>query len=382
MATGAADGGVVRPSRDARIDTLRGLALVLITTSHTPYPWHPAVPDALGFAGVAQTFLFLSGLVAGLVYTRLAGRLTGRELRAKALRRVGLIWSVHALSCVALVVVVNAGHALGSGWLPAGGALLLDHPALAATLGAAGLHVPGFTDILPLYCVLALLTPVVVLGMVRGRTALVLGASLALWLSAQLGLEDRVLAAIGTKVPVYMPFFRLTGWQILFVGGIALGVAWARGTLSRIRIGPWLALACLAGHAVLFLVKHEIWPDGVFARTLRRFAMEPTHGPVLILDFVLLATAVSWLAHRVPRLFTWSWLALLGRHSLAVFCFHLLAMWSIALLEIEALPLQLALTGLAIAGLTIPAHFAERRRERRRATSPASPEASAPSARP
>ena len=57
--------------RDLRIDTLRGLMLVIMMVTHIrwfaiPTAWTTYQP--IGFVTAAEGFVFLSGLVAGIVY--------------------------------------------------------------------------------------------------------------------------------------------------------------------------------------------------------------------------------------------------------------------------------------------------------------------------
>src|SRR5471032_3409051 len=61
----------VLPSiRDLRFDTLRGLFLVCMTINHLPTELRAATDQSLGIFSAAEGFVFLSGLIAGWVYTR------------------------------------------------------------------------------------------------------------------------------------------------------------------------------------------------------------------------------------------------------------------------------------------------------------------------
>src|SRR5471032_2061561 len=61
----------VLPSiRDLRFDSLRGLFLVCMTINHLPTEMRAVTDQSLGLFSAAEGFVFLSGLLAGWVYTR------------------------------------------------------------------------------------------------------------------------------------------------------------------------------------------------------------------------------------------------------------------------------------------------------------------------
>jgi hypothetical protein len=61
--------------RSKLIDFLRGLCLVVITIDHLPHdPFEKFTWQTFGFVSAAEGFVFLSGLVSGIVYGRVAIR--------------------------------------------------------------------------------------------------------------------------------------------------------------------------------------------------------------------------------------------------------------------------------------------------------------------
>src|SRR5512135_878177 len=84
--------------RDERLDTFRGYMLVAITLNHLDTELRVFSDYVFGFVSTAEGFVFLSGLVAGLVYTRRAERCTAEELQRHARRRAGQIYGAHAAS--------------------------------------------------------------------------------------------------------------------------------------------------------------------------------------------------------------------------------------------------------------------------------------------
>ena len=53
--------------RSWEIDALRGLMLVLMTTTHIPTRFSDPLGQPLGFVSAAEGFVLLSGFVAGMV---------------------------------------------------------------------------------------------------------------------------------------------------------------------------------------------------------------------------------------------------------------------------------------------------------------------------
>ncbi len=350
--------------RDARLDTFRGLALVVMTGAHLPFPLYLGFHGWLGFATFTQVFIFLSGLVAGLVYAHRADEMSASQVWTKALRRSAWIWSMHVVVIALFTGYALLLHAAGSQALPFDSRFLVSRPGLGVALAAAMIYLPGYTNILPMYVFFVALLPATVLALRRGRWIAVLGTSLAVWLAAHLGLRDAIDRSLDDVIAHDLGFYDVFAWQFLFVGGVAVGVAWTRGILTRWRGPAWALIAALLVHAALVLVRHGVAPDGPVIEWLWSWSSRSKLGVLQLLDFGLVLVVTSWVARHHPRCVTWRWLALIGRHSMAVFLFHLIIVYLLAPLRIPQLPLQLVISALALASLTLPAWAVERRRAR------------------
>jgi len=64
------------PSRDARLDLLRGLAIVFVVINHIDQPslWHLLTVERVGLVTGAEIFVLLSGVVLGIVHRRRTAR--------------------------------------------------------------------------------------------------------------------------------------------------------------------------------------------------------------------------------------------------------------------------------------------------------------------
>jgi len=86
------------------LDVLRGLMLVIMTFDHLGGPIKNITFQPLGFVSAAAGFIYLSGFVYGLVYTRTLVNGDFNALKIKSVRRAGVIYFYHFL--VLLVVTV------------------------------------------------------------------------------------------------------------------------------------------------------------------------------------------------------------------------------------------------------------------------------------
>lgn len=335
-------------TRDLRFDTLRGLFLVLMTINHLPTEIREVTDQPLGLFTGAEGFVFLSGLLAGWVYTRkfrsagLEGLWSAATGRAKSIYR----WQVAAfLGAFILVQLTERIFGYCSPTVPK---LFFEHPLEALGLGVSLLYQPGLLDLLPMYCGFVLMLPFVIRGLESGRRWLVLGLSAAAWLSVQWAppIDGAPLYPINTGS------FNLFAWQFLFVAGVAIGHARVSGFQQVARPSRWV-LAAAAAVAVYGLgVRHAHWPFLWPDHTFGILANKPALGLLRVADFGCVAYLVAALGTRVPALLTSRTLSLLGRHSLSVVAVQSVAITT--LLQFPALfesAVSRTLTAAAVVGL-------------------------------
>ena len=131
----------------------------------------------------------------------------------------------------------------------------IEKPKTALAAAPLLLYNPPLLDILPIYIIFMLLTPVFLWVAEKRGWATILSASACVWLLAQCNLRGWIysgLAHWGFPIPLNeMGAFDVFGWQFLWIGGLALGEA---------RFPPrWpkriLAL-CGAIAVILFVCRH------------------------------------------------------------------------------------------------------------------------------
>lgn len=316
--------------RDARLDVLRGVALVMIFINHIPgNMWENLTSRNFGFSDAAEAFVLMSGISAGLAYGLYFRQPTQFWTGlARVWRRVWTLYLVHILVTV-LALAIAAAFAL---WLHLPGLLrmnavdwLFTHP-LSFMIGVPLLtHQLGYANILPLYLVILFFAP----------AALILGWKRPMWL---LGLSV-LLWWIAAQFRINLPNFPMQGgwffnplsWQLLFVIGLLTGIA-LKENRRFVPVRLWLQI--LAGGFLLFsllVVKVEVIGKGLghllwmaqeqgLPRYFTVFDKTYLHVPRL-LHILALAYLLSSLpiVRRACAARGAAPLALLGRQALPVF---------------------------------------------------------------
>lgn len=241
----------VAGGRDERLDMFRGTALVMIFINHVPGTIYENFTSRnFGFSDAAEAFVFMSGMAAGLAYSNgfRSGSLWLATARVWA--RARQLYLVH----IAITVLCLGIFAAGALWFGVPEVLtknniapLLRQP-LSGMIGIPLLtHQLGYLNILPLYTMLLLATPLLLVVGLR-RPWLLVTLSVALWAAAgQFRLNFPNFPNPGGW------FFNPFSWQLLFVVGLLSGTAMKTGR----RFIPYHPVALALGAA--FLVFILLW---------------------------------------------------------------------------------------------------------------------------
>ncbi len=232
--------------RDSRIDVLRGIALVMIFINHVPGTvFENFTTRNFGFSDAAEAFVLISGISAALAYSGGFSHPPLWPAVAKIWRRVWTLYLVHLMLCFWAIAIVLATWRFGGSMelvLKDNFQFVLSDP-YGVLIGLPTLgHQFGYVNILPLYTVLLLAAPAIMLS-ARRWPGLTLAGSVALWCYA--GLERFNLPAYPLKGGW---FFDPFSWQLLFVFGILTGLSLKQGErfVPRRRslvIASWVFLA-------------------------------------------------------------------------------------------------------------------------------------------
>ncbi|MBR0646252.1 OpgC domain-containing protein [Plastoroseomonas hellenica] len=310
---------LIRPPRDLRLDILRGWMQVSIFVAHcagSVMAW--GIHAAWGVSDSSEQFVLLSGLLLGSVFTLKAARSGVATARADILTRTVRLWRTHLLVFLLMAAFILglertldvSGEALRLGW-----GFLFEMPRLAIPAAAAMLYQPAEMGILPVFVAcMALLAPF--LWLVERIGAWALLPSLLLYGAAQLGWAATPGIASGIA-------FDPLAWQLIFMIGAFAG---RRGLLTGRAAPRHPALIALAALALAAGLWARMIDEGVIAGPA--WAALAVQGKEVLAPARLLhALALAYLcAVLIPREAPWMRnvighaLALIGRHSLQVFC--------------------------------------------------------------
>lgn len=317
---GLPDSGMKRP-RDARLDALRGLFLIIMAGVHVPTPLSHVFQDPLGCNGAAEGFIFLSACLAGIVYGRTYRQSDWAAMSRRTWKRTRQIYFAHL---GVLLPVILSVWALADAMPPLANHFsdFLVHPWGSLALMPLLLHQPPLFDILPLYVIFLGATPWLLASARRRGWGILLAVSALGWLAAQLKLDVRLVSEPTRWMPLRWGSFDLLAWQFLWVCGVAIGETSLRRQIvvPKYRT-PLVTAAAIVVLAALFF-RWGFWPQPARHPDIYLWMDKWTLGPLRVLDFsAWTALLLAWNPHPSPR-----WLAptaLLGRNSLAVFSFHL-----------------------------------------------------------
>lgn len=316
--------------RDLRLDAIRGFFLVVMTINHMPWTSHPITGEPFGFVSSAEGFVFLSGLVAGMVYGKNFLQKGFAFCKNKVFSRARKVYLYHLATVIAVVLLAQGFTSFNISWAPSLSPLESE-PGQALILAPFLLYQPAFGDILPMYVVFLLLTPFFLWGMAKKLSPLLLGMSAALWGLAQKGAWDWLVHSVFPVVS-RMGIFDLLAWQALYFSGLFFGYRHAR----RQPLFPGkktVFLLCGVISSVFFCLRHHIGFEQETTAHLMALAQKNHLAPLRLLNFFTLAGVLTFLAERFRPLFSCKPLAFLGQHSLQVFAAHILLVYAIFLFQ-------------------------------------------------
>jgi hypothetical protein len=388
------------------LDGLRGWCLVFMMITHL----HINGDFLLGYlhfnelilADSAQAFIFLSGLLVGIIGVRQHGRDGAAPVARRFWRRALELYGWHLGLLTALLTLTRLAPEGWFAWRDWLQHLLVQGDSyLAAT--AVLLYQPTYLDILPQYIVYLLAAPAVIHLIGTGRAGLVLAFSIGLWLAVQIGLDAPLAAWLQATVRfsgqsvTLRAAFNPMAWQLLFVSGLVVGGLLARGELDAKRLlSPRcsllleLVLGLLAVSLAFRMALHLGLEDTAWLADIRPFADRQDLGLLRVMSFAGLAFLTAWALAAAPRstrpgvrrigvaarsMLGHPWVAIVGRHSLPVFAFHVVLIYLLRYVDAQAGgipdPWYSLLAVAAIFSLGLPAMLLELRRRPKATLAPA-----------
>lgn len=371
--------------RIVELDILRGFLLLWMTLTHLPTKASIVSNQTFGFVSGAEGFIFLAAFMIGQLEQRAEqkdGQLaTVRDLSKRTLR-------VYLYHCALLAIAFTffAGIAVSFHRLALENLLsyYIDRPRQAIIAGALLEYRPSLLDILPMYIVFMMLTPVARKIAHCGGWDPVIYASFTVWAAAQFGLRAWVYRHVnlfGLSVPENSTgAFDTYAWQFLWMVGLALGSIYADsvsapinadGSKAETRLPKWLTTLSVGVTAVFFLLRYsptDHWMDpNVYGWLIDKWHL----GPARLINFAALTIVLVRFGTRIAALPFMAPLAALGQASLEVFCVHVVCAIGGNALSKDANPNlpwweQIVLLSITMGALFLTAHRHQKRAAKKR----------------
>ena len=326
------------------VDFFRGLALVFVLLDHLDWSAGPILirrwtPIGLGFSDGAEAFVFLSGLTFGWVYSARLLRDGLRRSLVKVLHRVLQIYIGYVITLLLIAALSNAPIFM-TDWtrnaLRTGDGMTFSDALLRMLRMEA---FPFGIDILGLYIVLL---PCMLLLLVASQRArwIVLALSITAYVAVQPPLGWSAAS------PSWLSewFFHPLAWQFIFLLGMLIGEHLRRtqSSVPRNAVFATIAAALVAFGLVYGLRREVVGLTGVSDRAVWEWGglskswlvAKPRLGPVRVVHFLSVAYLAAYCLPEQSRLWNIRWLKPVihtGRHSLPLYCFGTLLVYSAAL---------------------------------------------------
>ena len=315
----------VTGERELRLDLFRGLALWLIFIDHLP-------PNLLtwftlrnyGFSDATEIFIFISGYTAAFVYGRAMLESGFVVATARILRRAWQIYVAHVFLFTIFLAEISYVATSFENPLYSEEMGIMDflkQPDVTIVQALLLRFRPVNMDVLPLYIVLMLSLPLILLSM-RWKPDVTLGLSVLLY--AVTWEFDLYFTAYPNGFWAFNPL----AWQLLFVFGAWCALGGAK-RMSRILSSPvtlWVSFAYLLASFCVTLTWYLPQLGHLMPRVVEQWMYPIDKTDLDVLRFAhflaLAAITVRFLPREWPGLKS-PWLKpliLCGQHSLEIFC--------------------------------------------------------------
>lgn len=340
------------------VDGFRGIFLVFMMVIHAneilKTTFGKLNHHYFGWVEDAQGFVFMSGLVVGLVY---GGRYLrrGYEIMHKAIwARIRTIYS-HQIFLILLfltisLVLLQFGQTPPNALNP-----YAKEPVLFTLLSSVLVTGSVHMGILPMYIFFLMLTPFALYLLNAQRYIIYVALILAAWAFAQtrvldelVALLEQQIASTGHRIGLGL-FFNVFGWGCLYFGGLFIGFLMASERLNleflkrdEMRNVFFLCLGLFFFYGIYDRIVFDDWFGTAFSEMIKAEADRGNFSTIYPVTFLVDLALFVWLlgpglsdrnamirgtAQFVKRVITLRPLVFLGQHSLHVFSAHILIVY-------------------------------------------------------
>ena len=311
---------VLPTQRDNRIDSIRGLMLVLITINHFGGKFADFIWQPLGFISDAEGFIFISGFVFSLVYSKF---LINRNLFIKkTIHRCFTIYKYHFFLILGIPLTGMLISGYQHSWGNALGFFNECHFYKYCLASLPMIYQPYLMDVLPLYIILILLAYPFLILLHNNKGILALSLSFSLWIIGQFINPGAMLCNYLFHAYTSMSF-NVFSWQLIFMTGVYLGYKKKVGAEIPFIKNRTIKILLIVIFVVFLVLRHL----GRFNDPLSEFLLGITSRESLswirIINFFALIYVFSVFLRPIPEKYGMLGLNYLGKHSLQVFAFHI-----------------------------------------------------------
>ncbi len=315
--------------RDLRLDLLRGFAVVVMVVDHFGgSSWLYLITGGNAFfVSGAEAFIFISGLVVGMVYGGIALKQGIWTAQKKALERA---WTLYGLTVVLTLLFAAFSLYGGLDWAKE---LQISNPWIFALNVATLRQTMYLTDVPLMYTLLMVWAAVGLWLLYKGQTKWLLAGSGALWLAFQLDAVQVPWPVDGNTI------FNFAAWQFLFF--VAMAIGYHRKALTE-KLGqlPRWPYLFFSGLLVVWLLQvystngallTQSWPGVDTHAIMTSFFLKSSLAPgrlmasFVIFQFAYLVATLFW----KPIWSALGWLLLpLGQNALYAYTMHVVIIGS------------------------------------------------------
>jgi enterochelin esterase-like enzyme len=206
---------LTRDGRDLRLDLMRGFFVLAMIIDHVrgDSPLYVLTGGNRFFTSAAEGFILISGLVTGLVYRRIIQR---EGMSAGLLKVLKRAFTLYLLTVGVTLALSVFSEITGMHWATG---VDLSNP-LGFVISVFTLHQTYYLiDVMLLYTVLFLVTPLAFILLDRGKAWILLGGSWLLYALYQF--FPNVVSLPWPIAGNYL--FSFSAWQVIFFSALALG---------------------------------------------------------------------------------------------------------------------------------------------------------------
>ena len=307
-----------------------------MTLTHLPTKASTISNQTFGFVSGAEGFIFLAAFMMGQLEHRVQQKSGERGTLIDISKRTARIYFYHCvLLAIAFTLVAEVGVTFHRLALENMLSFYLQRPHQAVIAAALLTYRPSLLDILPMYIVFMILTPLARKIAQRWSWDPVIFGSLLIWTAAQFGFRHWLYTHVdlfGLGVPENSTgAFDLYGWQLLWIVGLSLGSIYAdsvagtrEGAPSDHAIPAWLlklAFVVALGFLLLRYSPTDQWVNpAAYGWLIDKWHL----GAARVINFAAIAILLARYGAHIAGLPFIKPLASLGQASIEVFSVHVL----------------------------------------------------------